>query len=295
MSEENRRVAIVTGRSADELAAASDISESLSGQGFTTTIIEMDGDFLTRLIEATPDVVFNAVGRSNDGRLQGVCEALGLAYTHSGIATSALSADRHLSKLVFKSAGIPVTDHVLVNRAEAGSTHVLPPPYIAKSRFAGKGGKPVIVRHQEDLPPADLLSGQWADSDEVMVERLITGMTLSAFVMGDVLIGMAARTDEHKNSVAEILIPAPVSPKIYEDGTRLALKAHGVLGCRGVTALTLRFNVQQGFSEPVAIGLDTQPELCRTSPLAQVAARAGHEFDELLRWIVGDASCKRGG
>ncbi len=295
MNGETGSVAIVTGRSADELAAARDISESLDSQGFAATVIEKDGDVVARLVEAGPDVVFNAVGRANNGALQGVCEALGLAYTHSGIATSALSADRHLSKLVFKSAGIPVTDHVLVNRAEAAASHVLSPPYIVKSRFAGTGGEPVIVRHAEDLPPGGVLSEQWADSDEVMVERFIAGMTLSAFVMGDVLIGMAARTDEHKNSVAETLIPAPISPKIYEDGTRLALKAHGVLGCRGVTALTLRFNVQQGFAEPVAIGLDTQPELCRTSPLAQVAARAGHEFDELLRWIVGDASIKRGG
>jgi len=295
VSEGAGKVAIVTGRSADDLTAARDISESLEGQGFSTSIIEMDGDLVARLGETKPDIVFNAVGRANDGRLQGVCEALGLAYTHSGITTSALSADRHLSKLVFKSAGIPVTDHVLVNRAEAASTHVLPPPYIVKPRFAGTGGKPAIVRYAEDLPPADLLSEHWADSDEVMVERFIAGMTLSAFVMGDVLIGIAAKTDEHKNSVAETLIPAPISSKIYEDGTRLALKAHGVLGCRGVAALTLRFNVQQGFSEPVAIGLDTQPELCRTSPLAQVAARAGHEFDELLRWIVGDASCERRG
>jgi len=295
VNEGARKVAIVTGRSAEDLTAARDISQSLDGQGFTTSIIEMSGELVARLGETKPDIVFNAVGRSNDGRLQGVCEALGLAYTHSGIATSALSADRHLSKLVFKSTGIPVTDHVLVNRAEAASTHVLPPPYIVKSRYAGTGGEPEIVRYAEDLPPAELLSENWADSDEVMVERFITGMTLSAFIMGDVLIGIAARTDEHKNSVAETLIPAPISPKIYEDGTRLALKAHGVLGCRGVTALTLRFNVQQRFSEPVVIGLDTQPELCRTSPLAQVAARAGHEFDELLRWIVGDASYKRGG
>ncbi len=294
MSDEGRHVALVIGASAEARSTARDISDSLESWGFAISELDADADIVARLAELGPDIVFNVAGRIGDGRLQGACDLLGLAHTHSGLAASALAADRHLAKMVFKSAGIPVTDHILVDRAEAASTHVLPPPYLVKARHAGTGGKAIVVRSAEDPPPRALLEADWAGSEEVMVERFLPGMTLSAFVMGDVMIGMAAVTDANRNNDPETLIPASISSKIYEDGTRLALKAHGVFGCRGVTALRFRVNDRQGLAEPVAIDLDTQPDLGRTSPLARIAAHAGHEFDELLRWIIGDASCRTG-
>ena len=128
-----------------------------------------------------------------------------------------------------------------------------------------------------------------------MVERFLSGQTLFAFIMGDVLIGMMGVTDAVGDRASEILIPAVISPKIYEECTRLALRAHGVLGCRGVTAVTFRYEQRQAVGTPVVLGLDPQPDLSPQGPLSQIAARAGHSFGELLRWIVQDASCGRMG
>jgi D-alanine-D-alanine ligase len=291
----SRRIALVSGSGPKASTTARDIEESLTGQGFAVTLLHETQGLVSHLAETRPDVVFNAGAELGDGRLQGVCDLLRLPYTHSSVAASALAADRHLSKMLFKAAGLPVTDHVLVDRAEAAAGHVLAPPYIAKPRRAGTGGAPIIVRHPEDPPPEALLAETWATSEEVMVERFLPGMTLGAFIMGDVLLGISAVTNATKDRVAETVIPAPISPKIYEDCTRLALRAHSVLGCRGVTALALRFNDRQGFGGPVVLSLEVQPDLSRTAPLAQIAARAGHSFDEFLRWIVEDASCDRVG
>ena len=293
MSEEPHLAIVFGGKGA---AAANDIAESLEEQGSITHLLETGPDLASRLQALKPDsaLIAGLDPLSRDGRVAGICEALRIPYTHSGIAATALANDRHLSKLVFKSAGIPVTDHVLADRAEAARTHLLPPPYIAKSRFAGRGGATIVVQHAEELPPADLLSADWADSEEVMIERFLTGLTLHAFVMGDVLIGIAATADATAKTANEILIPAPISPKIYEECTRVALRAHGVLGCRGVTGLALRFNERQA-ADPVVLGLDPQPDLSRAAPFSEIAARAGHSFDELLRWIIQDASCERMG
>lgn len=294
MTEGARHVALVTGRSAVGRSAARDISAGLTGLGFVVTEVEEGRALVETLATLRPDVVFNAADESGDGRLQGACELLGLAYTHSGLAASVLASDRHLAKMVFKAAGIPVTDHVLVNRAEAAASHVMQPPYIAKARHVGAGGEAIVVLHAEDPPPDALLAEDWASSEDILVERFLPGLTLEAFIMGDVLVGMAATTDATKNRVAETLIPAPISPKIYEDGTRLALKAHGVLGCCGVSALSLRYNDRQGFSAPVVLGMNVQPELSLVSPFVRIAARAGHAYEELLSWIVRDASCGKG-
>lgn len=295
MSDEPLRVGLVGGGSTKSLAAARDIEEALTGQGFAVTRLDRTNELVPGLANLAVGRVLIAAGGPGlgDGRLQGACELLRLPYTHSGVTATALAADRHLCKLLFKSVGLPVTDHVLVHRAEAGRDHVLPPPYIVKSRLSGAGAAAIKVRHKEEAPPRALLEADWAGSEEVLVERFLPGSTLSAFIMGNVMLGIAATTDGDIKTPPETLIPAPISPKIYEECTKLALKAHGVLGCRGVTVLKLRFNPHQGVAEAVVLGLGTQPDLSRSSPLSQIAARAGHEYGELLRWIVEDASCAR--
>jgi D-alanine-D-alanine ligase len=289
-------IALVTGGTAVSLAAGRDITDSLSEQGFAITRLDDKDDLVARLLDLQPDLVFSATAGAalGNGPLQGACELLGLPHTHSGLAASALAADRHLAKMVFKSAGIPVTDHVLAGRAEAGRTHILPPPYVAKPRHRGTGGALIIVRHAKEPPPEALLSESWADAEDVVVERFLPGETLTVFIMGDVVLGVAATADATKNRDAETTIPASISPKIYEKCTRLALRAHGVLEGRGVAALALRFNESQGFGDPIALDYQTQPDLGRTAPLVRIAARAGHSFDELLRWIVQDGSCGKG-
>ena len=123
-----RHVALVNGD--PETAETHDIANILIAEDFAVTPLAGDASFAGRLGEVRPDLVLMAgmAAEVSDGRLQGVCETLGIPYTHSGIAATALANDRHLSKLVFKSAGIPVTDHVLADRAEAARTHILPPP-----------------------------------------------------------------------------------------------------------------------------------------------------------------------
>ena len=296
MSGDTRTIALVSGHDSASRASALEIAESLTAQGFAVTRLSDESDLIAELSALQPDVVFNnARGtRVGAGRLQSLCEANDWPYTHSGFVASAVADDRHLSKMVFKAAGIPVTDHVLADRSEVAATHVLPPPYIVKSRFGGRGGAPVIVRHIEELVPDALMAEDWDGVEEVMVERFVPGDTLSVYIMGDVVIGTAATTDATKTNASETLIPATISPKIYEECTRLALRAHGVLECRGVTALTLRHNPRQAFVDPIVLALETLPDISKAAPLVRIAARAGHSFDELLRWIVEDASCERG-
>ena len=53
--------------------------------------------------------------------IQGLLELMQLPYTHSGVLASALAMDKHQAKIMFKAAGIPVTDHLIVDRAEVGA------------------------------------------------------------------------------------------------------------------------------------------------------------------------------
>ena len=90
------------------------------------------------------------------------------------------------------------------------------------------------------------------------------------------------------------IVPAPVQPKIYDKVQKMALKAHAALGCRGVSRTDFRFNDRAGEDgELVCLEINTQPGMTETSLVPEQARVAGHSFEELVTWMVEDASCNR--
>jgi D-alanine-D-alanine ligase len=68
------------------------------------------------------DVVIPAIHGTfgEDGTLQGLLDLADIAYAGSGVAASAVGMDKPTMKSVFKAAGLPVLDHVLVDTARLG-------------------------------------------------------------------------------------------------------------------------------------------------------------------------------
>jgi D-alanine-D-alanine ligase len=90
------------------------------------------------------------------------------------------------------------------------------------------------------------------------------------------------------------LLPAPLKPNVYEEVRRLALKAHQALGCRGVSRADFRDNDRiEGMQGLFCLEVNTQPGMTQTSLVPELAAHAGMTFEELVRWMVEDASLDR--
>jgi D-alanine-D-alanine ligase len=90
------------------------------------------------------------------------------------------------------------------------------------------------------------------------------------------------------------VVPAEIQPKIYDKVQKMALKAHAALGCRGVTRTDFRYNDRAGEDgELVCLEINTQPGMTPTSLAPEQARHAGHSFEELVSWMVEDASCNR--
>jgi D-alanine-D-alanine ligase len=90
------------------------------------------------------------------------------------------------------------------------------------------------------------------------------------------------------------LLPAPVAPAVYEECRRLALLAHKALGCRGVTRADFRYDdTRAGTKGLFCLEVNTQPGMTETSLVPELAAHAGIGFDDLVRWMIEDASLDR--
>ena len=267
--------------------------------------IDVARDIAAVLTDLKPDVALNVLhGRpGEDGTLQGVLEILGIPYTHSGVLASALAMQKDVAKAMFRAAGVPVPEGLVVSRFEAGSRHLLPPPYVVKPIAEGSSVGVYIVPEDHAHPPQELYREDWAYGDRVIVEKYIAGKELTCAVVGEEALGVieivpAVRFYDYEAKYApggsKHLLPAPVSSFVYQQARRLALAAHLALGCRGVSRADFRYDDRiEGTGGLVCLEVNTQPGMTETSLVPELAAHAGISFDELVKWMVEDASLNR--
>jgi D-alanine-D-alanine ligase len=278
---------------------------ALTRLGYRVSPIDVGRDIAAVLTDLKPDVALNVLhGRpGEDGTLQGVLEILGLPYSHSGVLASALAMQKDAAKAIFRAAGVPVPEGLVVSRFEAGSKHLLPPPYVVKPLAEGSSVGVFIVTEDHDHPPQELYREDWAYGDQVIVEKYIAGKELTCAIVAGEPLGVieivpAVRFYDYEAKYApggsKHLLPAPVSSFVYQQARRLALTAHLALGCRGVSRADFRYDDRiEGTGGLVCLEVNTQPGMTETSLVPELAAHAGISFDELVRWMVEDASLNR--
>jgi D-alanine-D-alanine ligase len=278
-------------------------ADALTRLAYRVTPIDAGRDVAAVLAAIKPDVALNVLhGRpGEDGTLQGVLEVLGIPYSHSGVLASALAMHKVYAKALFRAAGIPVAEDLVASRIEAAQRHLMPPPYVVKPIAEGSSVGVFIVTADHPHPPQELYRDDWPFGEKVLVERYIPGKELTCAVLGDrpldvIEIVPATRFYDYEAKYAaggsKHLLPAQILPNVYQEVRRLSLAAHGALGCRGVSRADFRYD-DRGTGKLVCLEINTQPGMTETSLVPELAAYAGITFDELVQWMVEDASTNR--
>ena len=280
-------------------------AQALERLGHRVTQIDVGRDIATVLASLKPDVALNALhGRpGEDGTLQGILEVLAIPYTHSGVMASAVAMQKDVAKILFRAASVPVPEGIIVSRFIAAKSHLLPPPYVIKPVAEGSSVGVFIVTPEHTHPPQELTRHDWEYGEQVMVETYIAGKELTCAVMGSEALGVieilsATQFYDYEAKYApggsKHVLPAEVSSFVYQEVRRLALAAHGALGCRGVSRADFRYDDRvEGVGGLFCLELNTQPGMTETSLVPELAAHAGITFDELVRWMIEDASLNR--
>jgi D-alanine-D-alanine ligase len=278
-------------------------AEALRRLSYRVSAIDAGRDVAAALTKANPEAALNVLhGRpGEDGTLQGVLEVLGIPYSHSGVLASALAMHKGYAKAIFRAADIPVADDVIASRFDAAKRHLMPPPYVVKPMAEGSSVGVFIVPEDQSHPPQELYRDDWAYGEQVMIERYIPGRELTCAVIGDRALDVidivpATRFYDYEAKYAaggsRHVLPAQILPNVYQEVRRLALAAHQALGCRGVSRADFRYD-ERGTGKLVCLEINTQPGMTETSLVPELAAYAGITFDELVRWMVEDASTNR--
>lgn len=310
MANDNIHVAVLMGGLSSErpvsLSSGEACAAGLRSRGFKVTEVDVGRDVATVLGELKPDVAFNALHGplGEDGAIQGVLEYLAIPYTHSGLLASALAMDKEIAKGIVRKVGVPVAEAKVMNRHDIGSAHPMKTPYVVKPVSEGSSFGVVIVDSNQSHPPQSITSDDWQYGDRVMVERYIHGRELTCAVMGDVALGVTEiiplgdgfydYSSKYVKGGSKHECPAKIKPNIYQEIQSLALKAHQAMGCRGVSRSDFRYDDRfSADGELIWLEINTQPGMTPTSLVPELAEHAGHDFGELLEWMVKDASCNR--
>ena len=290
-----RKISFLTGKAC---------SKALKKKGFKVKELDARGNFINVLKKLRPKSVFNALHGQfgEDGFIQSILESLKIPYTHSGVTSSSLAMDKELSRLIFKKNKIKVPKYTLLNKSfeknliKKIKNKKIKFPIVIKPINEGSSLDVFICSDKLSLS-ANLK--KMKNYNEFLVEKFIPGREIQVAIMGNKKLGAIELRPKRKfydykakyqtNAKTEHIIPVDLSKKNFEKVNKIALKAHKLLGCRGVTRSDFKFYKNKFY----LLELNTQPGMTNLSLVPEIAAHKGIDFKSLINWIIEDASIKR--
>ncbi|MEX2015359.1 MAG: D-alanine--D-alanine ligase [Candidatus Hydrogenedentales bacterium] len=275
-------------------------------QGEEREFLEVQ-DAIPKLKKIHPDCVFIALHGpfGEDGRIQGMLDILGIPYTGSGCAASAIAIDKTRSKVLAKAAGIQVADHIefSINQWDARSDEILQRveaelgfPCVMKSPRQGSSLGMAIPQQADEF--RDSANAIFGYGYRIMVERFVPGLELTCGVLdvGEIEAPVALPVtairpkkakffDYHAKytpGATDEITPADVDDSVRDRVQDYARRAHTAVGCRGFSRSDMILNGDA----LVWLEINTIPGLTETSLYPQAARAAGMTLPELFGKLV---------
>ena len=266
---------------------------------------EPNGNFIKKLREFKPKLVLNLLhGRyGEDGYIQSILESEKVKYTHSGVLSSSLAIDKEISKKIF-----------IKNK-------ILTPPYFKFIFKKNTNYKNIIKKIEKKLKFPVVLKpinegssvGVYITNKknfiynltklekfkEILIEKYIPGREIQAAVLGKKKLGIIELKPKRKfydykakysaSAKTEHIIPVKITHKNYNKINSIAMKAHNLLKCRGVSRSDFRFYKNKFY----LLELNTQPGMTSLSLVPEIANYNNISFMQLIEEIMRDASINK--
>ena len=284
------------------LTSGNGVADALEARGHKVSRLDMERDVAARIAEAAPDVVFNALHGvpGEDGTVQGMLDLMGIPYTHSGLATSVVAIDKQLTKHELVPQGVPMPGGRIVQSADLFQGDPLERPYVLKPVNEGSSVGVAIVTADGNYgnPIAREASGPWQEFESLLAEPYIRGRELTTAVLGERALGVTELVPKsgfydfdakYTDGMTEHVCPARIPEDIAKLCCEYALKAHRVLGCRGVSRSDFRWDDERGQEGLFLLETNTQPGMTPLSLVPEQARHVGIEYGELCEIVIEDA------
>ena len=291
-----RKISFLTGKAC---------SKALKKKGYKVRELDARGYFVDKLKKLKPKLVFNALHGQygEDGFIQSILESLKIPYTHSGVLSSSLAMDKTLSRILFKKNKIQTPKYFLLRKNYEGNLRKkmkdknIKFPIVIKPINEGSSLGVYICKDKIKFERNyNKLKNEY---NPIIVEEYIPGKEIQVAVMGNKALGAIElvptrefydyKAKYSSKAKTKHIMPAPLLPKKYNEVLFLAKKAHKILGCRGVTRSDFRFFNNKFY----LLETNTQPGMTKLSLVPEIANYSGIKFEDLVVWMIKDASNNR--
>ncbi len=302
-----KRILIISGGISKEriisLNTGKQVAKELFKNGYNVKITEPNGKLLEVIKSFKPNTIFNALHGQfgEDGYIQTILETTKIPYTHSGVISSAIAMDKELSKRIFIDNGILTPKYILYSFNKSKSDLIkiidnkLKFPVVVKPINEGSSVNVFICSKLNIMKNLRLLKNY----KKIIIEAFIPGREIQAAIIGSKKLGAIELEPKRKfydyqakyNSKAKTkhIIPVELNRSEYQKLMNTALKAHKLIGCKGVTRSDFKFFKGKFY----LLEINTQPGMTNLSLVPEIASYHGINFIKLIELILKDASIKR--
>ena len=268
-------------------------------------ICEPNGDLVRNLRSFKPDVVLNLLhGRyGEDGYVQSILEIEKVNYTHSGVLSSSLAMDKDLSKKIF------IKNKILTPKYIKFSFRKILKQKSFLKLINSKFGFPVVVKPINEGSSVNVFIcsrknifsniKKLREYGEILIEKYIPGREIQVAILSEKILGAIELKPKRKfydfqakyNPKAETqhIIPVDITKKQLTKVSNIALKAHKLLRCRGVSRSDFRFYNNKFY----LLETNTQPGMTSLSLVPEIARYKDITFKNLIKKIMEDASINK--
>ena len=264
---------------------------------------EPDINLINNIKSFKPDIIFNALHGQfgEDGYIQTVLETQKIPYTHSGPIASAVAMDKEISKKIFLKNKILTPKYIKYSYEKKEKNIIkkiensLKFPVVVKPINEGSSVHVYICNKKNILNKLKILRIY----KEILIEEFISGREIQVAIMGNKKLGTIELKPKRKfydyeakynpKANTKHIIPVNLDKKDLKKVTDIALKAHRVIGCKGVTRSDFKFYKGKFF----LLEINTQPGMTKLSLVPEIAKFIGINFIKLVEWILKDASVNR--
>ena len=236
-----------------------------------------------------------------DGYIQTIIETFNIPYTHSGVLASARAMDKIISKKIFIKKKILTPKFIKYSFDKSRDQIIkivrdkLKFPVVIKPINEGSSVNVFICNKNNFFKNLQKLKIY----NNIIIEQFIPGREIQAAIMGKKKLGVIELKPKRKfydfeakynpKSQTEHIIPVNLSKKNLEKVMSIALNAHKIIGCKGISRSDFKFHKNKFY----LLEINTQPGMTNLSLVPEIAAFHGLSFINLLKWILDDASTNR--
>ena len=299
----DKKILVISGGISKEriisLDTGKQVAKELKRNGYKVKIAEPNFKLLDTIKSFKPTVIFNALHGQfgEDGYVQTILETTKIPYTHSGVISSALAMDKELSKKIFIKNKILTPKYFKYSFNKSKNNLIkfiekkLKFPVVIKPINEGSSVNVYICSKSNILSKLNLLK----EYKDIIIEEFISGREIQAAIIGSEKLGAIELKPKRKfydfqakynpRAKTEHIIPVNLKKKKYDELMNIALKAHKLLKCGGVTRSDFKFHNNKFY----LLEINTQPGMTKLSLVPEIAEYKGISFIKLIELLLKDA------